>query len=139
MVNHVIEDGANSIKQVLEDKPAEQKSPKAYTNAAEKLKQIVEPTNKQTAKAASTITPSQDTLEPKKTQRRKKLVVKKPCKECGQHVSKKDYRGLKTITGEVLCYHAYCLFCAKCHQSFTDLEFCTDGKHFYHTKVRRKD
>ncbi|KAG0943792.1 hypothetical protein G6F57_002955 [Rhizopus arrhizus] len=134
LVNHVIEDGANSIKQVLEDKPAEQKSPKAYTNAAEKLKQIVEPTNKQTAKAASTITPSQDTLEPKKTQRRKKLVVKKPCKECGQHVSKKDYRGLKTITGEVLCYHAYCLFCAKCHQSFTDLEFCTDGKHFYHTK-----
>jgi hypothetical protein len=77
-------------------------------------------------------------IEPKKTEStalpRRRKVVKKPCKECGQHVSKKDYRGLKIHTGEVLCFHTYCLFCAKCHQTFNGLEFCTDGKNFYHTE-----
>lgn len=71
-------------------------------------------------------------IEPKP---RKRRVVKKPCKECGQHVCKKDYRGLKIHTGEVFCFHSYCLFCAKCHQNFNGLEFCTDGKNFYHTEV----
>jgi hypothetical protein len=80
-------------------------------------------------------------IEPKKTESsalpgRRRKVVKKPCKECGQHVSKKDYRGLRIPTGEVLCYHTYCLFCAKCHQNFHGLEFCTDGKNFYHTEVK---
>lgn len=76
-------------------------------------------------------------VEPKKTEStpRRRKVIKKPCKECGQHVSKKDYRGLKIQTGEVLCYHSFCLFCAKCHQNFNSLEFCTDGKNFYHTEV----
>ncbi|KAK4520858.1 uncharacterized protein ATC70_006739 [Mucor velutinosus] len=76
-------------------------------------------------------------VEPTKTSStastpRRRRVVKKPCKECGQHVSKKDYRGLRIHTGEVLCFHTYCLFCAKCHQTFNGLEFCTDGKNFYH-------
>lgn len=76
--------------------------------------------------------------EPSKTEStpRKKKVVKKPCKECGQHVSKKDYRGLKIHTGEVLIYHSHCLFCAKCNQNFNGLDFCTDGQKFYHTQVR---
>ncbi|OAD02690.1 hypothetical protein MUCCIDRAFT_92236 [Mucor lusitanicus CBS 277.49] len=78
-------------------------------------------------------------VEPTKTSStasapRRRKVVKKPCKECGQHVSKKDYRGLRIHTGEVLCFHTYCLFCAKCHQTFNGLEFCTDGKNFYHTE-----
>lgn len=78
-------------------------------------------------------------VEPAKTSStasapRRRKVVKKPCKECGQHVSKKDYRGLRIHTGEVLCFHTHCLFCAKCHQTFNGLEFCTDGKHFYHTE-----
>ncbi|EPB87369.1 hypothetical protein HMPREF1544_05795 [Mucor circinelloides 1006PhL] len=80
---------------------------------------------------------SEATVEPAKTSStatpRRRKVVKKPCKECGQHVSKKDYRGLRIHTGEVLCFHTYCLFCAKCHQTFNGLEFCTDGKNFYHT------
>jgi hypothetical protein len=80
-------------------------------------------------------------IKPKKTEStalpgHRRKVVKKPCKECGQHVSKKDYRGLRIPTGEVLCYHTYCLFCAKCHQNFHGLEFRTDGKNFYHTEVR---
>lgn len=80
-------------------------------------------------------------IEPKKTEStarpgRRRKVVKKPCKECGEHVSKKDYRGLRIPNGEVLCYHTYCLFCAKCDQSFHGLEFRTDGKNFYHTQVR---
>ncbi|KAG2195235.1 hypothetical protein INT47_007964 [Mucor saturninus] len=89
---------------------------------------------------ASVITPSVSTsvkpIEPKKTEStpRKRKVLKKPCKECGQHVSKKDYRGLKIHTGEVLCYHSHCLFCAKCNQNFNGLDFCTDGKNFYHTE-----
>ncbi|KAI8080104.1 uncharacterized protein B0P05DRAFT_539996 [Gilbertella persicaria] len=70
--------------------------------------------------------------EPKSTAPRKKKVVKKPCKECGLHVSKKDYRGLKIHTGQVLCFHHHCLFCAKCHQNFDGLEFCTDGTQFFH-------
>ncbi|KAG1454037.1 hypothetical protein G6F56_007417 [Rhizopus delemar] len=69
----------------------------------------------------------------KKTHRRKK-IIKRPCKECEQHVSKKDYRGLKTITGDILCYHSFCLSCEKCHQPFDDLKYRTDGKAFYHTK-----
>ncbi|KAI8350118.1 hypothetical protein BD560DRAFT_337677 [Blakeslea trispora] len=71
--------------------------------------------------------------EPKeKTSPRRKKVVKKPCKECGQHVFKKDYRGLRIPTGELLCFHSHCLLCAKCNQKFNGLEFCTDGKNFYH-------
>lgn len=65
---------------------------------------------------------------------RKKKLIKKPCKECGQHVSKKDYRGLKIPSGEVLCYHQDCLFCARCEGNFDSLDFCTDGKKFYHVE-----
>jgi hypothetical protein len=81
----------------------------------------------------------QQQLVPKRTESnvlpRKKKVIKKPCKECGEHVSKKDYRGLKTLSGEVVCYHTFCLKCARCYQSFDGLDFCTDGKNFYHTEV----
>ncbi|KAI8072123.1 hypothetical protein BDF21DRAFT_465502 [Thamnidium elegans] len=73
-------------------------------------------------------------LPPIAPPRTKKKVVKKPCQECGQHVSKRDYRGLKIPSGKVLCYHHDCLFCAKCNQNFDCLDFCTDGKKFYHTE-----
>ncbi|CEP16366.1 hypothetical protein [Parasitella parasitica] len=83
----------------------------------------------------SSVSTPHPAIEPKKTEssRRRKLV-KKPCKECGQHVSKKDYRGLRIPSGELLCFHSYCLFCARCQQTFNGLEFCTDGTKFYHTE-----
>lgn len=61
---------------------------------------------------------------------------KRPCKQCGLHVSKKDYRGLKTQTGQVLCFHHNCLLCSKCDQHFQSLVFYTDGEHFYHPEVQ---
>jgi hypothetical protein len=95
------------------------------------------PVSEPTTTAASE--PTSATIEPKKTEStpRKRKVIKKPCKECGQHVSKKDYRGLKIHTGEILIFHTFCLFCAKCNQNFNGLEFCTDGKNFYHTEVKK--
>lgn len=107
-------------------------------------REITSPSQEPIQKAATpthvvspTVSVSTNTVEPKKTEStpRRRKIVKKPCKECGQHVSKKDYRGLKIHTGEVLCFHNYCLFCAKCNQNFNGLDFCTDGKNFYHTQV----
>ncbi|CEI92912.1 hypothetical protein RMCBS344292_07159 [Rhizopus microsporus] len=148
LVNHAIEDDPATLGKIFEE-TSSQKGPDATSvdpvpaqptdttvsnqpEAAATPKEGLEPVNTQSKQTSSDTKTDEESK--KTTHRRKKLVVKKPCKECGQHVSKKDYRGLKTITGEVLCYHSYCLFCAKCHQSFTDLEFCTDGKYFYHTK-----
>lgn len=68
--------------------------------------------------------------------RRHKNKVKRPCRECGLHVFKKDYRGLKIQTGEIFCFHSNCLLCSKCNQHFQSLEFYTDGQHFYHTEVQ---
>ncbi|KAI7908224.1 uncharacterized protein BX663DRAFT_493446 [Cokeromyces recurvatus] len=75
--------------------------------------------------------------KPKEVKRRKK-VPKRICKECGQHVSKRDYRGLRVQTGEVFCFHSYCLHCAKCNEQFNTLEFCTDGEKFYHVECPDK-
>jgi hypothetical protein len=107
-------------------------APPTAAAIAETKPAIASPPSPTPTATASTI------IEPKNTEStpRRRKVVKKPCKECGQHVSKKDYRGLKIHTGEVLCFHTFCLFCAKCHQNFNGLEFCTDGKKFYHTEVR---
>lgn len=74
----------------------------------------------------------------KEPTRRKKKVIKRPCKECGLHIAKKDYRGLRMQNGELYCFHKNCLICTKCHQNFSSLEFCTDGIHFYHPEVSYK-
>lgn len=98
------------------------------------------PTDTLLRKLSRDITPNAEPQpEPSKSTAiapRRKRVVKRPCKECGLHVSKKDYRGLRVQPDQVICFHKNCLFCAKCHQNFNSLEFCTDGKKFYHTEVK---
>ncbi|KAI8980256.1 hypothetical protein BDB01DRAFT_237255 [Pilobolus umbonatus] len=79
------------------------------------------------------------TLPQKPATKLKKKIIKKTCEECGTLISRKDYRGLKTPNGKTMCYHASCLTCAKCEHHFSDLDFCTDGKFFYHIKCPDKD
>ncbi|KAI8977038.1 hypothetical protein BDF20DRAFT_872559 [Mycotypha africana] len=101
------------------------------TAAPETLKKADEFTSPRTGTNKEE-TPAKEPTPTTSTAPRRKKVVKKPCRECGLHVSRKDYRGLKIHTGETLVFHSYCLFCAKCHQPFNTLEFCTDGMNFYH-------
>ncbi|GAN05910.1 hypothetical protein MAM1_0105d05386 [Mucor ambiguus] len=111
-------------EETLKPRSASPTSPSVSTASYASMDSTV---STQTAASAEPTKTSSTTSAP-----RRKRVVKKPCKECGKHVSKKDYRGLRIHTGEVLCFHTSCLFCAKCHQTFNGLEFCTDGKEFYH-------
>lgn len=139
-----------STSAIASSSPLMAHSPPTSPSLLERIAQegtVNSPTYRRSTSSSTSLIPSsssppptpqhQTPIEPKKTEStpRRRKVIKKPCKECGQHVSKKDYRGLKIQTGEVLCYHSFCLFCAKCHQNFNSLEFCTDGKKFYHTEV----
>ncbi|RCH84338.1 hypothetical protein CU097_008242, partial [Rhizopus azygosporus] len=117
LVNHAIEDDPDTLGKIFEE-ASSQKEPDPPGTAAVP-KEGLEPINTQSNQVSSDTKTNEEFK--KATHRRKKLVVKKLCKKCG-HVSKNDYSGLKTITDEVLCYHSYYL------------EFCTDGKYFYHTK-----